>query len=274
VPADALLLALAAAVVHAAWNLLLSDQRDVHAATAVAACAGAVAFAPVAALTWRVPASAWPYVAASGALELIYLALLATGYARAAMGLVYPVARGSAPVLVLLAGVVVLGTRASALAAVGVVLVGLGIVLVRGLHSAVPHRDLALALAIGACIASYTLVDKRGVAHAAPFAYLEVVFAIVALGYLAGALRARGGRALLAAANPASVAAGLGFFGAYGLTLAALRLAPAASVAAVRECSVVIAAAALAISGRERTTAERLCGAVLVAAGVAAVSVG
>ena len=67
---------------------------------------------------------------------------------------------------------------------------------------------------------------------------------------------------------------GIGFFGAYALTLLALRLAPAASVAAVRESSVVIAAAVLAASGRERVSAERLAGAVAVVAGIALISLG
>ena len=69
-PVDALLLALAAAFVHAAWNLLLSGSEDTHSATAVALAAGAIVFVPVAALTWRLEGSAWPYVAASNSLEL------------------------------------------------------------------------------------------------------------------------------------------------------------------------------------------------------------
>src|SRR5690348_13023927 len=105
-PLDALLLALAAAVVHAAWNLLLSGSEDTHAATAVALVAGALAWAPPAIVLWRLDGSAWPYIAASSALELTYLVLLATAYATTAMGFVYPIARGSAPVLVLLASVV------------------------------------------------------------------------------------------------------------------------------------------------------------------------
>jgi sugar phosphate isomerase/epimerase len=103
-PVDALALALAAAFVHAAWNLLLSGSEDTHSATAVALLTGAIVFAPVAAITWRLEHSAWPYIAASSSLELLYLVLLATAYATAAMGFVYPIARGSAPVLVLVAG--------------------------------------------------------------------------------------------------------------------------------------------------------------------------
>jgi drug/metabolite transporter (DMT)-like permease len=70
------------------------------------------------------------------------------------------------------------------------------------------------------------------------------------------------------------VIAGIGFFGAYALTLAALRLAPAASVAAVRESSVVIATAILALGHREHVGVERFAGAVLVVAGIALISLG
>jgi drug/metabolite transporter (DMT)-like permease len=273
-PTDALLLALAAAFVHAGWNLLLSGSEDTHSATAVALVTGAVVWAPVAAITWRLDRSAWPYIAASSSLELLYLVLLATAYAAAAMGFVYPIARGSAPVLVLVAGTVASAGRPSASAACGIVLVALGIVLVRGVRAEHRPRDLALALAIGACIAGYTLVDKHGVTHGNPLAYLQVVFSIAAIGYFLGAVRLRGLPAIRAAVNPSSMVAGVGFFGSYALTLAALKLASAATVAAVRESSVVIAAAALALSGREDMSRGRLSGAALVAAGVALISLG
>jgi drug/metabolite transporter (DMT)-like permease len=274
VPVDALALALAAAFVHAAWNLLLSGSEDTHSATAVALVTGAIVFAPVAAIVWRLDGSAWPYIAASSSLELLYLVLLATAYAGAAMGFVYPIARGSAPVLVLVAGAVASAGRPSAAAACGVVLVAFGIVLVRGLRTAARPRDLVLALAIGACIAGYTLVDKHGVGHGNPLAYLQVVFTIAALGYFAGAWRARGLPAIRAAVKRSSLLAGVGFFGSYGLTLAALKIASAATVAAVRESSVVIAAVALVLLGREPFGRGRLAGAALVAAGVALISLG
>lgn len=273
-PVSALLLALAAAVVHATWNLLLSDAPDTHSASAVALVVGALVFLPVAVLRWRLDSGAIPYVAASSALELIYLVLLASAYSVAAMGFVYPIARGSAPVLVLIAGAVVAGAGVSLLSAVGVLFVAFGIVLVRGLRSRGRPRDLALALSVGACIAAYTLVDKHGITHGNPLAYLEVVFGVVAIVYPLGVWRARGGAALRAAIGWRTMLAGVGFFGAYALTLAALRLAPAASVAAVRESSVVMAAAALAIGGREEMGAARFAGAVAVVAGIALISLG
>lgn len=271
-PTSALLLVLAAAIVHACWNVLLSGSEDTYSATAVAIAVGVIIFAPVAAVTWRIEQSAWPFIAASAALELLYLVLLSAGYTRAAMSFVYPIARGSAPVIVLLVSVVALGVGVSPLAAVGVVVIASGVLLVRGLRSAGSLRDLSLALGVGACIAGYTLVDKHGISHGNPLSYLEVVFALTALGYVAGALRLRGPGALRKAFGASSVVAGVGFFAAYALVLAALRLAPAASVAAVRESSVVFGTAWLALSGRERVTRERLAGVCAVVAGIALIS--
>ncbi len=268
----ALLILLAAACVHAAWNLLLADSRDTHSASAVAVTIGALVFAPVAAATWRLEPSAVPYMAASSGLESLYLMLLATGYAVAAVGFVYPIARGSAPVLVLAISALALHGHVSAQSAAGVALVAAGIVLVRGLRSAGGARDLTLALAIGACIASYTLVDKYGIRHANPIAYLEIVFSTMAVVSLLAVWRFRGGAALRAAIGPRTALAGVGYFGSYVLTLAALRLAPAPSVAAVRESSVLIATAVLALTGRERVTAERIAGAMAVVAGIAVIS--
>lgn len=273
-PISALLLVLAAAVIHATWNLLLAGAKDTHSATAVAVFAGVIVFAPVAALTWRLEHRAVPFILASSALEMLYLVLLASGYARAAMSFVYPVARGSAPVLVLGISVLALGASFSAIAVAGVVLTAAGVVLVRGLRTAGQLGDLLLAIAVGACIAGYTLVDKHGITHASPAAYLELVFAATAGAYLLGVWHARGRRVLQAAIGSRTLIAGVGFFGAYALVLAALKLAPAASVAAVRESSVVLATAWLALTRRERVTKERLLGACAVVAGVALISLG
>ena len=100
-PPSALLLALGAAMLHAGWNVLLARARDVRAATAVALVVGVILFAPFAAATWRVEVSALPWIACSAALELVYFVLLTAAYGRSDLSLVYPIARGVAPVLVL-----------------------------------------------------------------------------------------------------------------------------------------------------------------------------
>jgi drug/metabolite transporter (DMT)-like permease len=271
VPLDALGLALAAAVVHALWNLLTARAVESQLAAGVALAAGGVAFAPVAALTWRVDLGAvWPYAVGSVALEVLYLALLATAYQRAPLSVVYPVARGAAPVIVLAVSVLALGASPPVLAGLGVLAVAGGVLLVRG--TARGGRGTALGLAIAMCIAGYTLVDNAALAHAAPVPYLELVLAPTAVLYLAGAAVLRGGRALAAEVRGPTIVAGLGMFGAYALALAALVHADAAPVAAVRESSVVIATALAAVVLHERVDRRRWLGAVLVVAGVAAIA--
>ena len=259
-PASALGLALAAALVHALWNLLLAGARDSQAATAVGMCVGCVVFLP--SLLGHVSADAVPWLVASSALELAYFAFLALAYSRAELSAVYPLARGSAPVMVLLVSVAFLGVSLSAGAVVGVLLVGAGVVLVRG-----GGRSL-LALAVGACIAGYTLVDKEGLKHADPLPYLELVLIVPALAYTAWIGRGR----LRTAFGWRATLAGVGMFGAYGLTLAALRLTAAAPVAAIRETSIVIATLLGAIVLHEAVGRARLAGSLVIVAGVAAIA--
>jgi drug/metabolite transporter (DMT)-like permease len=204
----------------------------------------------------------WPYVVASAALELVYFWLLARAYARADLSVVYPVARGAAPVLVLL-GALALGTTPSVAQAGGVLLVALGVLLVRGARAG-EAAGLAAGLAVAVAIAAYTLVDAEGIEHANPVAYLALVLAptAVAAPLVTGLARLR------AQLRPAVVLAGLASVAAYGLALAALRLAPAAPVAALRETSVVIAVALAGIALGERVGPGRLLGSVAVAVGV------
>jgi drug/metabolite transporter (DMT)-like permease len=268
-PTSALALALGAAFLHAFWNLILAGARDVEAATAVALVAGVVAFAPVAALAWDPEPEVWPFLAATSVLQLAYFVLLAAAYARAELSFVYPIARGAAPVLVLIAGVALLGEGASVAQAGGVLLVAGGVLLVRGIRGRAGAGDLALALTIAACIAAYTLLDQRGIRYASPVVYQELSMIPATVGFLALTLGRRGRKSVREAVGLASVAAGLATFGAYILVLAALSRAPAASVAAVRETSVVIATALAAPLLHERVGALRLAGAALVVVGVA-----
>lgn len=271
-PADALALALAAAGLHAGWNLALARRPDVPAATALAFCFAVLAFAPVAAVRWEVGAEAIPYIVVSSAFELAYLALLAAAYGRAELSVVYPVARGLAPVLVLAIGVAALGVGSSATETAGVLLVGAGVLLVRGLGGA-SSTGVAFGLAIAACIAGYTLADARGVDHADPIAYLVVVMAPASAAYLLAVLRRGGPPRLRAELGWTPLFVGLASFGAFGLVLFALQLASAASVAAVRETSVVIAVALAAPILGEPVGPRRLAGAALVVAGIAVLGV-
>ena len=268
----AVALALCAAVVHAVWNLLLTRADDTEAATAVALAAGVGLFALPAVLTWRVDAAAWPYVAASTAFELGYVATLAGALRRGDLSVVYPLARGSAPVLVLAVSAGVLGAATSAWQVAGIGLVAAGVLLVRGVHRPDDPAVIALALACGACIAGYTVVDSHGLDHAAALPYLWIVMALTSIGYLPLVARLRGTAALRSALRPPALVTAVLFFGAYLLVLAALRLADPGPVAAVRETSVVIAAALGALVLRERVTRARAAGALVVVLGAALIA--
>jgi drug/metabolite transporter (DMT)-like permease len=267
-PTSALAFALGAAGFHALWNLLLARAPDVESATAVALIVAEVAFLPVAIVLWRVDRGVWPWLVGSGLFEIAYFALLATAYRKAPLSVVYPVARGGAPVLVLVIGVVALGHGTSWSQATAVLLVVAGILLVRGLRNT-DAGAIAFGLAIASCIAGYTLIDKQGIKHAGPVPYLELSMLGPAIVYSGTVVRVKGAAAVRAAVGPATVVAGVATFTAYALVLAALQRASAASVAAVRETSVVVAAALASVVLKERVGPSRIAGAVLVVAGVA-----
>jgi drug/metabolite transporter (DMT)-like permease len=268
VPLDAFVLALTAAVVHAGWNLLTARSPSSVATSAVALPLGALACLPLAVAAWDVDGAVAPYAVASVALEVGYITLLGTAYDRAPLTVVYPAARGLAVVLVLAVSVGLLGVSLPAGAVAGVLAVAAGVVLVRGERG----RGIGLAVGVAACIAGYTLVDHAALDHAAPLPYLELKLGPTALIALAiGAARV-GRRRLAAAVDVNALLVGLGVFAAYGLVLAALARAPAAPVAAVRESSILIAAAFAAATSSERVPLRRWAGAAAVAAGVAAIA--
>ena len=256
-------------MLHAAWTLLLARAPDTDAATAAALVIAVLVFAPFAALSWDVEAAAAPYIALSAAFELGFFATLALALRSGEVGIVYPLSRGVAPVLVLLVGVAALGTDVSGAQAAGVIAIAAGVLLARGFDGRASGRESGYALACAACIAGYTLTDSYGLDHAAPVPYLECVLVPTVLGYAGVLAWRRGGtRAIRAAGTPRIGVAALCIFGAYALVLAALERAPAAPVAALRKTSVVFATAFAALMLGEPAGGRRVAGAVVVVAGI------
>jgi len=274
VPAIAFALALGAAVVHASWNVMVARARDPESATALGAVAGCVVLAPFAVATWNVHGAAVPFIVASAILHLGYFAFLAGGYASGELSSVYPLARGTAPVLVLVTSVAFLGADVSGLAAAGVVAIAVGVVSIRGLGRKADAGGVAMALLCGVTIAGYTLVDKEGLKHAGAIPYLGAMIPAPAIAYLLLVTRHRGRGAVRAAFGPLSVLVGSGMVGAYALALAALARAPAAPVSAVRESSVLIATAVAVFVLHERAGRVRLAAALAITGGIAAIALG
>lgn len=273
-PPEAVALALAAAFLHALWNLLAARSPDTEAAMGIAMSIGPLCLLPLALLRWRLEPQVWPYVAVSSALEFAYMVLLAAAYRRADMSLIYPIARGMAPVFVLIAGTVLLGQHLAPVSALGIVVVGVGVVLVRGLRGTAALRHVALALVIGGIVASYTLIDQQGQRYADPLVYSMLITGIPGTTLLLTVVYRGGWGRVRKAFSPAIVGAGLSGVSAYTLVLAALSIAPAAMVAAVRESSVVIATAMARFVLHEQVGRDRWIGAAVVALGVGLVVLG
>jgi len=211
-------------------------------------------------LSWQ----GWALALVSGLVELAYFHTLSAAYRRGDVSSVYPVARGTAPVLAALAGVLLLHERLSPLQAAGVVVLIAGVWLAR--PPVATRSALAPALLTGVLIAVYTTVDALGVRLGPFWLYAWAVFAATSLWLLPWA-----GRGLVSQALPVGTLT----IGAYGLALAALSLAPLALVAPLRESGVVVVAVwgVLRLGERDRA-ALNVGGAVAVLAGAALLAIG
>jgi drug/metabolite transporter (DMT)-like permease len=220
-------------------------------------------------MRWQIDWRVAPYLAASSGFQLIYFVLLVAAYQRFELGVVYPLARGLSPVIVLVVGGLVTTTFPTTAQIGAVIVISSGVIMVRGFKRPGHLRDVGIAVAIAACIAAYTVIDKVGLRYADPIVYLELVLIPVAVVYGLTVVRLRGVAALRAEFTLTTFVIAIATFGAYALVLAALRLAPAAAVAAVRETSVVLVTILAAVVLRERVSGVQVLGAVCVAAGVA-----
>ena len=267
------------ALLHASWNALVKSGSDKAMDTALMNLIGGAMALPVVLVAGVPAATAWPWLLASTVIHVGYYALLTAAYRHGELALTYPLMRGAAPLLVALASAGVFGEALSPAAWVGVLAVSGG-VLVLGLsrHGLESGRAVSLALANAVVIAAYTLVDGQGVRTAGqPAGYVAMLFLLNALPFGAVVLARRGWRPLAAHARRRAPVAALGAaasLGSYGIALWAMTRAPVASVAALRETSVLFAALIAAWQLHERFTPRRALGTAVIVAGVAALRLG
>lgn len=171
--AFALLLILAAAVIHASWNYLLKRSGGGTVFVWMFATLSAVFYAPLAAafIWWHPEPFGWVHYGlmfASAAIHTAYFLLLDRGYRSGDMSVVYPLARGTGPLITMLCAVVLLHERPGLLAVGGALLIGAGAFLLTGdprkLRASRNYHAIGFALLTGCMIAAYTLVDKVAVA--------------------------------------------------------------------------------------------------------------
>ncbi|HEV8436497.1 MAG TPA: EamA family transporter [Methylomirabilota bacterium] len=276
----ALLLVLAAALIHAAWNALTKRAGD---PVAFLWCIGAVAtvlYLPGAVYVLQAKGftrPAVPFVVATVVLHAIYFFALGRAYRLGDLSLVYPVARGTGVALVPGLAWFVLDERLSPLGAAGVVLVVLGIVSLHWRpgfgHARLFAPGTGWAFATGLAIAGYSLVDKAGVAHVHPLAYIWLMEAGSCVVLLAALLPRREAIRREWRTNwRAIVLGGVMSPGAYLLVLFAFQLSKASYVVAGREVSIVFSTLIGGLWMREGALIRRLAGAAVVAAGVVCVA--
>ena len=265
-------LVLFAAVLHAAWNAVLRSGVDrLWSVTIMSIAMGLVAipFAAVLAL----PASpSWPYMILSSCLQLGYSVFLVYAYRHGELGQVYPIVRGSVPLLVTLGGFLFAGQRPSALALLGVVLVALGIMSLALGRRRASAKSVALALITGLFIAAYLTSDGIGVRLAGdPRAYATWIFLIygVSMPVTFIALRGRLTLDIRSAETLKALAGGVISLVAYVAVISALALGPIGPISALRETSVVFAVVIGRVFLGEKLTLVRLAACAVVAFGAA-----
>lgn len=264
---------LVAAACHAGWNALLKlDVEPIVATTLLAIASGLVAL-PLVVVLGAPPPAAWPYLAGSVCIHTAYYFALAQAYRYGDLGQVYPIARGSAPLMTALLAGAVLSEQLSVAAWAGVVVLASGILLLALRGGRAPKfdgRSVGFALLTSLTITAYTLVDGTGArAAAAPVLYTAWLFVLsAAVVGVWGAVR-RGPVLATAAAKNWKLALGGAALSvaAYVIAIWAMTVAPIALVAALRETSVLFAALFSTLLLREPLIGARIVSACIVLVG-------
>jgi len=285
----AIVLALAAAALHGTWNVLVKVSGDPMRTFQRATAAAAILMTPPALVAWFATGrpgltySAAGLAALSALLELAYLFLLSTAYRRGELSVVYPIARGSAPLLAVIIGIGLLGERLATSQLIGVALLLVGILAVTLPQTS--GRATVPALLTGVAIAAYSAVDRVGVRLASPWLYGWLLVVLLAAGitittFVGEKLKSRTAPEVIRPAAPPPVTwrqgtvIGLFMWGGYLLVLEALSLAPLSVVAPIRETAVVAVAVWGVWKLREREAAAlKLSGAVATLLGVALLAI-
>lgn len=279
---------LCGALLHASWNALIKSGNDKALDTALVHCLGAVVALPFALWVGTPPPTAWPFIAASLLIHIGYYIALVGAYQHGELGLTYPIMRGFAPMLVALASGVFIGEAPTPMAWLGIAGITLGVALVGLAHpsEALHHRKaLMFAFSNAAIIALYTVVDGRGVRASVvddfgALRYVMTLFVLDGIAYptLVWLRRSSDGRREIVRYArqrwPVAALGGSASIGSYAIALWAMTRAPVASVAALRETSVLFAALLGTLLLKERFGVQRAVGTGVIVAGVMALRFG
>ncbi len=266
---------LAAAAFHAGWNAMLKLNLPPIVAISLVSVGSAIVVLPALPFVGIPEPSAWPYIFGSLAIHLVYYTALGEAYRSGDLGLVYPIARGAAPLLTAVGATLLVGQQLGSTGWIGVAVLAAGVLVLSmrgGNTGAAPNfHSIGFALLTAATISTYTLIDAVGAKSAgSPHAYAAWLFLIdgcmmTAFGLwrfpaaFTGALRSNLTLVLVGGGMAAA---------AYWTTIWAMTVAPIALVAALRETSVLMAALIGVVFLREPVLPARLLAAGMVVAGI------
>lgn len=270
---------LGAAAMHATWNALIKVRLDRFLAISFMTLgmgAGSVLLTPFVAIPER---HVWPFILFSIMMQNGYRLFLSKAYEAGDLAQTYALARGTAPLLVALIGVLALAEIPSPLAAAGILLLCLGTfaMSLRGGVGEVERRAVLFALATSFFIAGYTLADGAGARQTGDMlGYLVWMFMVDSIWTACLCLFLRGRAVFSIPAREWAITALAGILSAvsYGVAVWAMRHAPVASVAALRETSILFAMGISVVWLKERMTAWRIAAALLIVSGMAALRLG
>ncbi|WP_127557976.1 EamA family transporter [Nioella ostreopsis] len=268
-----LLAVLGAALLHAGWNAIIKTGLSKQTSMFLLSV-GHAAIGFCVALTKPFPeAEVWPWLLASGLIHMAYQLFLAFAYEQGALSRVYPLARGAAPMMVLVVSVLFLSDPMGVMDYVGVLVLGLGIAfMARGVFTNGESRRL-LPFAFGSAMATagYTLADGLGARVAGdPLQYVGWLMMLSALFYTPAAIALRGVEVIRASRRDwiMGLIAAAASFAAYAIAVWAMTVAPLALVAALRETSILFAVLLGWLLFGDRMDRGKIIAAVLIVSGV------
>lgn len=273
---DVFFIVLAAAALHATWNAMAKGRQgsDPLAGSVVIAVGAAMAAVPILLLAGMPSSSSMPYVIASGIIHVGYFLLLGLGYRLADYSAVYPLTRGSAPLLTTAGGVLLVGEQVGPVMLAGVVLLSTGVLglsldaLRRG---GIDARGLAVAAANIGIIVAYTLIDGLGARLSGnPAGYVAAMMLVTGALLLPLAAWLRPGSIVLALRTrwAFGLLAGTFVMASYGAALWAMTRAPIGAVAALRETSVLFGTLIATFFLKERFGPSRVLATLAILAGL------
>jgi drug/metabolite transporter (DMT)-like permease len=269
------ILVLGAAILHATWNAMLRSGADRFWSMVVMSVVSASVALPLAWLLDSPMSASWPYIGLSAALQISYWLFLVRAYRDGDLGQVYPIARGSSPMLVTIGAAIFAGERLAPVALAGVGMVSAGIIAMAFGRHRPDAKSMLAALATGLFIAGYTVSDGIGSRLSGhPQSYAAWLFLVQGAPMTLIYMVSRGRLAIAPLDRETLKAAGSGVMSllGYGIVIWALARSPMGQVSALRETSILFAVLMGRIFLGEKLSVGRIVAGAMIAVGAIVLS--